>query len=647
MESDQSEQSQSNGAKGSSSVNAGAETPSAAALAFNKANSAFRNGNWSDALTDCEQALSTDANLTVAASLRARCLANLGRLEEARDAYGDVLRVDATDFSNWLEFGNVCRRLGAVERAVQCYERAAACNPADGRGHLAAARALEAMKGTQEIDRAAFHYHRAVVIAGKNAEGRAKAVADIHHNMGRFRLDNGDAPRALEALRQATMAMRTAPQEMTVDELAEVRIDLAEALLRLGLTEDAHRVLENASQAEGDAALMRLSQVAYRFNLWQEAVEVLRRNVTLRPEDAAAHLNLADMLAKSWQMDEALTVLDRAETIGQVPAAISTTLRATIANRSGDSDTAMQLYQQLVDAGDVGMRSSVAMSALYSDTLTPQAVADLHRRLFAPLGVGARTRESFSNDRKTDRPLRIGMVTADLHHQHPVNLFVQPMLACWDHSQFPLTVYFTGSNHDAQTRVAKSRADVWRETPPEQFARQVEADKIDILIDLGGHTSRQNMALFGQRMAPVQVTFLGYPGSTGVPNIDWIFGDTVVTPPKHDSLYSEGVARLPGPVFCYAPEADYLYPTFGDENATRPLTFGSFNNIPKLTPRTIRLWAEILKAVPLSRLLLKAPSFGDRGSWRSPLSRDLRNSLPSTILPRHGSSSAALLDCPR
>jgi predicted O-linked N-acetylglucosamine transferase (SPINDLY family) len=593
---------------------AGAEVRPAAALAFNRANAAFRDGNWTEALAECDKALAEDGSLTVASVLRARCLTNLGRLEEARDAYGGVLRTDAVNFSAWLELGNVSRRLGAVERAVQCYENAAACDPADGRGHLAAARALEEMKSPKEVDRAAFHYHRAVVLAGGNTGPRAKAVAGVHHSMGRIRLEAGDAPRALEAMRQASMAVRLAPVEFSGDDLAEIRIDLADALLRLGLTDDAHRVLEKASEAESEAALVRLALLSYRFNLWQEALEILRRNVALRPQSGTAHLNLADMLAKSWQLEEALAELERAEAVGPVPKTASGSMRAYVAGRMGDADTALDLYQQLVDAGDTSLRSSVAMSALYSDTLTPQEVADLHRHLFAPLGAGARSRDSFGNDRDADRPLRIGLVTADLHHQHPVNLFLQPMLACWDRGQYPLTVYFTGTNHDEQTRLAKSRVDVWHEIAPDRLAKQVEADGIDILVDLAGHTSGQNMALFGRRMAPVQATFLGYPGSTGVPNIDWIFGDPVVTPPEHDPLYSEHVARLPDTVFCYAPEVDYPEPAFDGAVADRPLTFGSFNNIPKLTPHTLRLWAEVLKAVPDSRLLLKAPSFKDAGA---------------------------------
>ena len=104
-----------------------------------------------------------------------------------------------------------------------------------------------------------------------------------------------------------------------------------------------------------------------------------------------------------------------------------------------------------------------------------------------------------------------------------------------------------------------------------------------------------------------------YPGSTGVPNIDWLIGDPVVTPPEADPLCSERVMRLPHTVFCFAPEAEYPLPDFGVGQG-RPLTFGSFNNIPKLTPHTIRLWADVLHAVAGSRLLLRAPSFKDAGA---------------------------------
>jgi predicted O-linked N-acetylglucosamine transferase (SPINDLY family) len=294
-------------------------------------------------------------------------------------------------------------------------------------------------------------------------------------------------------------------------------------------------------------------------------------------------------------------------------------MRASVAVRSGDSDTALQLYKALADEEGPGskMHSSAAMSSLYSDKLSAQEVADLHRTMFAHLGENARTVSSFKNDRSPKRKLRLGLVSADFHHQHPVNIFMQPVLARLDPKAFEGTMYFTGVSHDEQTQLAKRRVAHWVEVTnwsDAQLARRIEEDGIDILLDLSGHTSMQRMALFGQRAAPVQATFLGYPGSTGVPNIDWLVADPVVAPKGSEGLFSEKLARLPHSVFCFAPEVDYPYPNYTQAHATRPLTFGSFNNVPKLTPHTVKLWAAVLHEVPGSRLLLKAPSFKDEGA---------------------------------
>jgi predicted O-linked N-acetylglucosamine transferase (SPINDLY family) len=187
----------------------------------------------------------------------------------------------------------------------------------------------------------------------------------------------------------------------------------------------------------------------------------------------------------------------------------------------------------------------------------------------------------------------------------------QPLLARWDHDRFPLTVYFTGPSSDDQTRLARTRARGWREVALPGLPSAVAADAIDILIDLSGHTAGGALAHFARRMAPVQVTWLGYPGSTGVPNVDWLIGDPIVTPAEADGLCSERVMRLPDTVFCFAPEADHPLPDFAAAAHGRPLTFGSFNNVPKLTPSTLSLWSAALAAVPDARLVLRAPSFQD------------------------------------
>ena len=462
-----------------------------------------------------------------------------------------------------------------------------------------------------EFEAGAAAYHQALIAAGKDKNRL------VHWRMSKYRLERGDASRALEAMRQALLVLRISQDEMDDNERAEMQMDLADICMRLGMTEDGHRAFERASVATSEATLVRLADLSFRYNLWQEAQSVLRRNVELHPDSDTAHWNLAHSLAESWNMQEALEVLARAEAIA--PQSGAKSMRASVAGRSGDADTALQLYKALADEEGPGskMHSSAAMSSLYSDKLSAQEVADLHRTMFSHLGENARAVSSFKNDRSPKRKLRLGMVSADFHHQHPVNIFMQPVLARLDPKAFEVTMYFTGVSHDEQTQLAKRRVARWVEVTnwsDAQLARRIEEDGIDILLDLSGHTSMQRMAVFGQRAAPVQATFLGYPGSTGVPNIDWLVADPVVAPKGSEGLFSEKLARLPNSVFCYAPEVDYPYPSYTQAHATRPLTFGSFNNVPKLTPHTVKLWAAVLHEVPGSRLLLKAPSFKDEGA---------------------------------
>lgn len=618
---------------------------------FNLGNALMAKGDWAQALQSFEAALRLSPEMAAASLQAARCHTRLGALREARKAYVAVLKQEPDNFSAWLEAGHVSRDLGEPQHMLAAYRKAAEVAPQRWEAMLALVRAQE---DAGHWDAAAFAYHRAVTLVGASRSqeaGNTMALSQLHAQVARFRLERGDAARALEAMRQALMALRIEKdrREVSEDEFAELQIDLGQILLRLGVTEEAHRALERASRATSQATLVRLAELSFRFNLWQEAQEVLKRNVELHPDSATAHWNLAHAYAESWQLEDALASLAKAEALAPQPGAKS--MRASVAGRMGDAETALKLYRELAaeDGPLSKMASSAAMSSLYSDQLSAPEVAALHRELFAPLGAGARAASSFANAREPGKRLKVGLVTADFHHQHPVNIFMQPVLARLDSTQIELTVYFTGVSYDEQTQLARSRVPHWVECTTwsdGQLARRIESDGIDILLDLAGHTSMQRMSLFAQRAAPVQATFLGYPGSTGVPGMDWIMADAVVAPEGSEHLYSEQVYRLPNTVFCFAPEADYplvqphtfdrlqgkllqgesedqqpcrSQPCWRSEegHAQRPLTFGSFNNLPKLTQHTVALWARVLHAVPGSRLLLKAPSFKDEGAVRA------------------------------
>lgn len=598
-------------------------TGMSAAQLFNAGNAQLRAGQMQAALAAFDEALAIDPALVPAHLGRARCLVKLatGMADwmAARQAFAAVLRLDPAHYSAWLEAGHLCRQMGELQQAAGAYQRAIDSAPERYEAPLGMARVLEQLGQEASGAEAYAHAQRAALGAGTPDASALRRLREVHHHMARYRLERGDNAGAEQALRAALAVAQREPAD--VNALAELQTDLGEVLLRLGQREAALAVLSLASGATHEDTLARLAALSFRHNLWQEALAVLRRNLDLHPGSLQAHWNLAHLMAECWQMDEAEALLQQAEALGPVPGAMA--MRASVAGRQGDADTALALYRQLAQDPGAGRSygSSAAMSSLYSDRLSPQAVADLHRTLFAPLGQGARSADSFVRAPLAGRRIRLGLLSADFHHQHPVNLFMQPVLRELDRSRFELFVYFTGVSHDDQTRLAQSRTEHWVQATTlndTQLAKRIDADQIDLLLDLAGHTGQQRMALLGQRVAPVQATYLGYPGSTGVPNVDWLLGDAVVTPPEDDALCSEQVARLPGLVFCYSPETDYPQPDWDEARfVQRPLTFGSFNNVPKLTPRTLALWARVLQAVPNSRLVLKAPSFGDAGAVRA------------------------------
>ena len=543
-----------------------------------------------------------------AALQHARCAVQMGEGRLAQDRFVALLKAYPDNFSGWLEAGHLYRQQSAFEQALASYQRAMVVAPTRYEAPLGEARLLEDMGRREE---GAALYHRASVLVPVDKRHF------MHQRMAKFRQERGDTSAALDSLRQALLCADALTPALPLNDHCELLIDLGELLLRINAREDAMPVLTQASQATAESTLVRLAETSFRFSLWQESQAVLQRNAELHPNSASALWNLAHGYSVTWEMDLAIATLERAEAITPQPGAAS--LRASVAGRLGDADTALAAYAEIAEKeGPLSKRrSSTAMASLYSDKLSPNAVATLHRELFEPMGDGARSRDSFANPRDPLKRLRLGLVTADFHHQHPVNIFMQPLLARWNPKDIEVTVYFTGVSYDEQTLLAKRRVGQWVEVTTlnnAQLARRIEEDGIDVLMDLAGHTGMQRMPLFAQRAAPVQATFLGYPGSTGVPNMDWIVADPMVAPDGSEALFSEQVMRLPHTVFCFAPEENYPFPTFTEEQVKRPLTFASFNNVSKLTPRSLALWAQVLQAVPNSRLMLKAPSFKDEAA---------------------------------
>ena len=438
------------------------------------------------------------------------------------------------------------------------------------------------------------------------AEGLEFLPGETLHWLGVWRLNAGDGPGAVKAL---------SPLASLRPQRYGSMMYLGEALLRTGNVAAAEDAFARASASANPELLLALAARAYAHNYWQEAIAVLRKALELRPGSAKALLMLARIQSEAYALGDCRETLARLRSVAPDHAE-ARLIEAGLHGRLGDAATHLNMLQRLyAEGGDRLSRlaSSIAMTALYQDSMAPAEVAALHRQLCAPIEAALPASSAFANDRTPGRTLKVGFVTGDLHRQHPVNIFMQPLLARFDRARMHVHVYHTGTMHDAETRQARSHAASWTEAAgldDSALHRAIRSDGIDILVDLAGHTSTHRLGVFALRAAPVQATFLGYPHSTGLGRMDWLIGDPTVSPAAHAPLFSEAVAQLPNSVFCWAPVDTYPLPA--PRPAQAPVVFGSFNNAMKLSPRTIALWSRVLRAVPAARLLLKAPSLGDR-----------------------------------
>jgi predicted O-linked N-acetylglucosamine transferase (SPINDLY family) len=214
-------------------------------------------------------------------------------------------------------------------------------------------------------------------------------------------------------------------------------------------------------------------------------------------------------------------------------------------------------------------------------------------------------------DRNLERQLRVGYVSPDFR-DHPVARFLQPVVEYRDRERFEVVCYSSTTKTDEVTARWRGWADHWRDIAAlndEQLAQLVRQDHVDVLVDLAGHTGGGRLTAFARKPAPVQITYLGYPNTSGLKSMDYRITDAHADPVGvAEALHTERLLRIDGCFLAYA-ILDELPPISARDPG--PVTFGSFNNLAKVSPTTVRLWGKILAAEPASRMIIKATSLGD------------------------------------
>jgi tetratricopeptide (TPR) repeat protein len=382
----------------------------------------------------------------------------------------------------------------------------------------------------------------------------------------------------------------------------------------------------------------------------EEAEQSYRRGLALKPNSVDGHNNLGVLLESVGRYDEAEASYRRAIGIAPTVPHLHNNLGVLLkeSGRLAESLAAHRRAVKIEPRLPAG-RSNLLYTLNYHETVSAEELHAEHVAWGNSEAVRFPTAGSrFANSPDPARRLRIGYVSADFRH-HSVAFFFAPLIAAHDRGAVEVFLYSNDARADAMTARIKAHADHWvpiHHLSDEQAAVRIREDAIDVLVDLSGHTSHNRMNLFARKPAPLAVSWLGYPNTTGLAAIDYRFTDAVADPPgEADRLHTERLVRLEPGFLCYAAPDDAGPVAPLPALAAGHVTFGSFNNVAKLSPATIGLWARLMREVPDARLVLKASQFKDRGTRERFAAAFATAGIGTdrlTILPPHATTAGHL-----
>jgi predicted O-linked N-acetylglucosamine transferase (SPINDLY family) len=489
-----------------------------------------------------------------------------GQLDEAIAAYRQAIALKPNFTEAHSNLGVALRDKGQLDEAIAAFRQAIALNPGFAQTHSNLGNALHE-RG--HLDEAIAAYRQAIALHPN--------FHQAHSNLGNALYEKGQLEEAMAACRQA-----------------------------IAITPGFHQAHSNLGNA-----LLQTGRI-------DEAIAAYRQAISLHPDSSEAYNNLGNALMDKRQPDEAIAAFR--EAIAHNPNYAEAFSNLGAAHKSiGQLDEAIAAFDQAIQLkpgySDAG--SNLVLTMNYHPGFDAQAIAGAQRRWNQQHAEPLRQFIQFHpNERTPGRRLRIGYVSPDFR-EHPVGYNMLPLLGRHDHEAVEVFCYSHVPQPDALTDRFRACADHWRSTvglADEKLADQIRRDGIDILVDLALHTACNRLPVFARKPAPVQVTFAGYPGSTGLETMDYRLSDPYLDPPGTDeSIYSEQTVRLPHTFWCYDPLDGRDLPVNAlPAQSNGHVTFGCLNNFCKVNAPVLKLWAKVLQAVPSSRLLLLVPDGSQR-----------------------------------
>lgn len=596
-------------------------------------------------------------------------LVDRGQWQSAQRAFEQILEALPENHDARCMLGLLYRQAGQLGRARSCFQQLVELAPdqAEGWFHLGeiqtAQKDFPAAEASlrQAIERAPRNaqYWQSLGVVFSRAGKHADAVTALKqaHRMqpesGALLVSLGNAQWALG---QSVDAIQTYAHACRCDPKSHrAHYNLGIALADRGQPEAALEAFETATllAPDGAATWYQLGNCLQRVGRMSDAAAAYQKAATRAPDHAAAWNNWMLALLESGRSHEALSIgrkavrrhAEHAEIIcnysrillacGHVQAAVDSARQAiglddqmAVAHNNLGRALAMQADAQSASAhcrravelapDRPDIHSSLLFISHYAGQIDAAAHYQMHQQWESRF-AGKPDRHSHRGRTRSAR-LRVGYVSPDFC-AHPVASFIEPILQHHDRQRHHVFCYDDVSQPDAVNQRLQGHVETWRKTrhlSDAQLFKIITNDRIDILVDLAGHTAGNRLGLFAKKPAPIQVTYLGYPNTTGLRAIDYRITDQWADPEgQSDAFHSERLIRLQGGFLCYGPPEDS--PGCGTPPVGRNgyITFGSFNNLAKISPQTLKMWVQVLDAVPHSRLFLKFRSLGDAGTCQA------------------------------
>jgi protein O-GlcNAc transferase len=495
----------------------------------------------------------------------------------------------------WKILGVAIAEQDRIAEAIVPMQKVVQLEPKDAEAHRNLATAL---KEIGQLDAAETHFRKAIAL---NANDPLSYVA---------------LAKILNEQKNYTAA------EKYCRKAIDLKYDIAEAHDQLGIAL-LRQLKETYAEACFNTAILLNPEMADAYNNLGIALNVqkkyaaadasYRQALKLNPEFANAYGNLGNNYIGQGLAAQGLECLQKAISLKpNFPEALCSIGDFYIS--ISDVDSAIAYYRKVLafDPSVTLARNNILLAAIYSDTLTPESTLLEAKQYGAYISAQAKPKYTRWHCPVTaEQPsgkIRIGFVSGDLR-RHSVIFFLEGLLRNIDKHKFELIAYTTQTTEDEFTALVKPHFIKWQpihDKTDQAAAELIHHDALHILVDIAGHTAGNRLPVFAYKPAPIQVSWLGYPATTGLPEMDYMLGDSHLIPATDEAFFVEKIWHLPNTALCFNPLHEAIPIAILPALSNRYITFGCFNNLAKMTDRVVTTWAAILHALPTAKLYLQA-----------------------------------------